>query len=78
MSKIDLINKAFDKGIDDENHNVVNDAVNEILSDLNLGKIRVAEKTNGVWEVNEYVKKAILLSFRLNQNKCILGAIYKD
>ena len=35
MSKIDLINKAFDKGIDDENHNVVNDAVNEILSDLN-------------------------------------------
>ncbi|MBU6339697.1 MAG: 2,3,4,5-tetrahydropyridine-2,6-dicarboxylate N-succinyltransferase [Rickettsiales bacterium] len=43
-------------------------AVNETLNSLDAGKIRICEKKNGVWQVNQWIKKAILLSFRLNDN----------
>lgn len=43
-------------------------AVYEALQMLDTGKIRVCEKSNGKWQVNEWIKKAILLSFRLNDN----------
>jgi len=46
----------------------VRDAVNHIIDQLDTGKIRVAEKINGAWEVHQWVKKAVLLSFRLNDN----------
>ncbi len=46
----------------------VRDAVNESLAMLDSGKARVAEKQNGHWVVNEWLKKAVLLSFRLNDN----------
>lgn len=39
-----------------------------ILADLNEGKLRVAEKHNGDWHVHEWIKKAILLSFITTQN----------
>lgn len=42
------------------------DAVEETLSLLDSGSIRVAEKSDGAWHVNEWCKKAVLLSFRLN------------
>lgn len=71
MTRNDLINEAFEKGIDETNKSDVQEVVQEILSDLNLGKTRVAQNINGAWEVNEFAKKAILLSFRLNSNKCI-------
>ncbi len=45
-------------------------AVNAVLGGLNTGHIRVAEKKGvGQWEVNQWVKKAVLLSFRLEDNK---------
>lgn len=44
----------------------VRDAVDEALSLLDAGKMRIAEKTNGAWAVNQWLKKAVLLSFRLN------------
>jgi len=45
-------------------------AVNAVLEGLNTGHIRVAEKKGvGQWEVNQWVKKAVLLSFRLEDNK---------
>ena len=47
----------------------VRDAVNHIIDQLDTGKIRVAEKINGAWEVHQWVKKAVLLSFRLNDNQ---------
>jgi len=47
--------------------------VDEILNLLDAGKIRVAEKKNGEWIVNEWIKKAILLSFRINSMKIIEG-----
>ena len=71
MKYEELINEAFDNGINQSNRNDVNNAVEKVLNDLNEGVIRVAENSKGNWNVNEYAKKAILLSFKLNQNKCI-------
>ena len=48
----------------------VRSAVDEVIADLNAGRIRVAERQGvGQWTVNQWVKKAVLLSFRLNDNK---------
>ncbi len=48
----------------------VRDAVEEVIKGLNKGHIRVAERQAvGQWKVNQWVKKAVLLSFRLNDNK---------
>ncbi len=52
----------------------VRDAVVEALDLLDSGKARVAEKVDGTWQVNQWLKKAVLLSFRLNDNKLIEGA----
>src|SRR5579863_6252835 len=45
---------------------VVRDAVDEALSMLDSGQARVAEKFRGEWIVHQWLKKAVLLSFRLN------------
>jgi 2,3,4,5-tetrahydropyridine-2-carboxylate N-succinyltransferase len=48
------------------------DAVDLVIADLNKGRIRVAERHGvGHWTVNQWVKKAVLLSFRLSDNKVI-------
>ncbi|WP_137149924.1 2,3,4,5-tetrahydropyridine-2,6-dicarboxylate N-succinyltransferase [Devosia sp. FKR38] len=52
----------------------VREAVEEALNLLDTGKARVAEKIDGAWQVNQWLKKAVLLSFRLNDNKMIEGA----
>jgi 2,3,4,5-tetrahydropyridine-2,6-dicarboxylate N-succinyltransferase len=45
-------------------------AVEDVIADLNAGRLRVAERQGvGQWTVNQWVKKAVLLSFRLNDNK---------
>ncbi|MBW3497328.1 2,3,4,5-tetrahydropyridine-2,6-dicarboxylate N-succinyltransferase [Janthinobacterium sp. HH104] len=44
------------------------DAVSHVINGLDNGSIRVAEKTTGDWVVNQWVKKAVLLSFRLEDN----------
>lgn len=46
----------------------VRDAVNAALALLDNGERRVAEKIDGAWIVNQWLKKAVLLSFRLNDN----------
>jgi 2,3,4,5-tetrahydropyridine-2-carboxylate N-succinyltransferase len=47
----------------------IREAVNAVLEGLNSGTIRVAERRDvGKWEVNQWVKKAVLLSFRLEDN----------
>lgn len=48
-------------------------AVNEVLAGLDAGTLRVAEKIDGAWVVHEWVKKAVLLSFRLNDNAVMEG-----
>jgi 2,3,4,5-tetrahydropyridine-2-carboxylate N-succinyltransferase len=50
----------------------VRQAVEEVIAELNAGRLRVAEKHGvGQWTVNQWVKKAVLLSFRLTDNKAI-------
>ena len=51
----------------------VRDAVNAALLLLDSGDRRVAEKIDGQWTVNQWLKKAVLLSFRLNDNRIIPG-----
>lgn len=52
----------------------VRDAVGAALNALDTGAARVAEKGAGGWTVNQWLKKAVLLSFRLNDMKPISGA----
>ena len=49
----------------------VRDAVETALSLLDKGEARVAEKIDGTWVVNQWLKKAVLLSFRLTDNMII-------
>lgn len=49
----------------------VRDSVEAVLAQLDAGTLRVAYKDGGAWHVNEWVKKAVLLSFRLNANERI-------
>ena len=48
----------------------IREAVAQVIADLNAGRIRVAERQGvGQWTVNQWIKKAVLLSFRLNDNQ---------
>ena len=47
------------------------EAVETVLAALDAGTLRVAEKKDGAWVVNQWVKQAILLSFRLNANEVL-------
>ena len=51
----------------------VRDAVNAALNALDSGEARVAEKVGGEWVVNQWLKKAVLLSFVLNDMAAIAG-----
>jgi 2,3,4,5-tetrahydropyridine-2-carboxylate N-succinyltransferase len=53
-------------------------AVVKALDLLDAGKVRVAEKKNGEWTVNQWLKKAVLLSFRLNDMALIPGGPAKS
>ncbi|MET0345301.1 MAG: 2,3,4,5-tetrahydropyridine-2,6-dicarboxylate N-succinyltransferase [Casimicrobiaceae bacterium] len=44
------------------------DAVRHVISELDAGRLRVAEKTGGTWQTHQWIKKAVLLSFRLADN----------
>src|SRR5688572_113282 len=52
----------------------VREAVEAVLDALDAGRLRVAEKIQGEWRVNQWLKKAVLLSFRLNDMVAISGA----
>jgi len=54
------------KGVD-----VIRDSVDDILQALDKDDVRIAEKINDEWQVNDWAKKAILLSFRLNDMQLI-------
>ena len=47
------------------------EAVAECIAGLDCGTLRVAEKKDGRWVVNQWLKQAVLLSFRLNDNRVI-------
>lgn len=51
----------------------IREAVETALDGLDAGSWRVAEKRDGQWQVNQWLKKAVLLSFRLNDMKLVKG-----
>ena len=59
--------KLFPLGID-----AIVEAINQIIEDLDQGKKRVAEKINGNWTTHQYIKKAVMLSFRIHEMGSIL------
>ena len=68
-----IINKAFEnrEKINVDTTGDIRNAVDETLNNLDSGIIRVCEKINNEWLVNQWIKKAILLSFRLYDNEII-------
>ena len=79
MSATDLektIDTAFEKrdGIGPSTTGAIRDAVDAALDLLDRGQARVADRAaNGTWKVNQWLKKAVLLSFRLNDMSVIPG-----
>ena len=51
----------------------IGDAVNHVISELDAGRLRVAEKIDGQWFTHQWIKKAVLLSFRLEDNRVMDG-----
>ena len=70
------VNTAFDArdGVSTATKGEVRDAVDHALELLDKGEARVAEReAGGKWKVNQWLKKAVLLSFRLNDMSAIPG-----
>lgn len=70
---IDIIEKAFEniESINSSSDSSIISAINDTISSLDSGKIRVAEKNDNEWIINQWVKKSILLYFRINDMKLI-------
>ena len=71
-----IIDSAFEQRAEITPRNVethVKEAVSEALALLDRGQARVAEKQNGQWVLNEWLKKAVLLSFRMQDNVFMKG-----
>jgi 2,3,4,5-tetrahydropyridine-2,6-dicarboxylate N-succinyltransferase (EC 2.3.1.117) len=49
------------------------EAVRYVIDEIDRGELRIAEKISGEWVVHQWLKKAVLLSFRLNDNDLIEG-----
>jgi 2,3,4,5-tetrahydropyridine-2-carboxylate N-succinyltransferase len=77
MSDIqNIITEAFEHRADITPRSVethVKEAVMEAINMLDTGKTRVAEKKGGDWVVNDWLKKAVLLSFRIEDNEFMKG-----
>ena len=76
MSLENTINQAFEIRTELSPNTVsaeIREAINESLQLLDSGQRRVAEKVDGQWVVNQWLKKAVLLSFRINDNRVMDG-----
>ncbi|HLA36646.1 MAG TPA: 2,3,4,5-tetrahydropyridine-2,6-dicarboxylate N-succinyltransferase [Rhodocyclaceae bacterium] len=51
----------------------IGEAVSHVLGELDAGRLRVAERIDGVWTTHQWIKKAVLLSFRLEDNALMDG-----
>ncbi|RAU23449.1 2,3,4,5-tetrahydropyridine-2,6-dicarboxylate N-succinyltransferase [Paramagnetospirillum kuznetsovii] len=60
-------------GVNLQTKGEIRDAVEAALEALDGGRLRVAQKTDGKWVVNQWLKKAVLLSFRLNDMAVMTG-----
>ncbi|MDH3906008.1 MAG: 2,3,4,5-tetrahydropyridine-2,6-dicarboxylate N-succinyltransferase [Gammaproteobacteria bacterium] len=73
---IDIVERGFERGgksDSDSERNELSHAVDTAITMLDSGEARVAEKIDGDWHVHQWLKKAVLLSFRLKNNEVIKG-----
>ena len=68
------IENAWDNitNISSNDTDIVN-AVREVIQKLDNGELRIAQKNNTDWVVNQWLKKAVLISFRINDNQILRG-----
>ena len=68
------IENAWDNitNISSNDTDIVN-AVGEVIQKLDNGELRIAQKNNHDWVVNQWLKKAVLISFRINDNQILRG-----
>ncbi|MCL9668302.1 2,3,4,5-tetrahydropyridine-2,6-dicarboxylate N-succinyltransferase [Rosenbergiella epipactidis] len=72
-----IIEAAFERRAEITPNNVdaeTRNAVNQIIQLIDKGEVRVAEKIDGEWVTHQWLKKAVLLSFRINDNQVMDGA----
>jgi len=73
---IDIVERGFERGgrsDSDAERSALADAVDTAIDMLDSGRVRVAEPVDGRWQVHQWLKKAVLLSFRLGSNRVIEG-----
>ena len=70
-----IINEAWSKKeqVNQNSDKELITTINQIIEDLDKGKVRVAEKINGEWVTHQYIKKAIMLSFRIHGMESLQG-----
>jgi len=70
-----IINQAWDKKeeINKDSDKKIIDAINQTVNDLDSGVSRVAEKIDGEWVTHQYLKKSIMLSFRIYDMESLSG-----
>lgn len=76
----DIIEQAFEQRAEITPASVdarTREAVEDTLSQLDRGELRVAEKQGDDWVVHEWIKKAVLLSFRIHENRVIEAGFTK-
>ena len=70
-----IIDEAWNKKeqINKDSDTKIIDVINQSISDLDSGKVRVAEKIDGNWVTHQYLKKAIMLSFKIYEMDSLSG-----
>ncbi len=71
-----IIEQGFERRAEINPHNAdarLKDAVDTVITRLDEGKLRVAEKIDGQWITHQWLKKAVLLSFRMEDNSFVKG-----
>ena len=76
MSAKNVIEAAWEERASLKPTQALRDAVEEAIAGLDSGKLRVAEKVGAEWVTHQWLKKAVLLSFRLQDNRVMDGKYY--
>ena len=74
------IEEAFESRTEITPRNVeakLKESINQVLDMLNTGELRIAEKINDEWVTHQWIKKAVLLSFRMEDNSFIKGGGFR-
>ena len=76
MKAQQIIEEAWDNRANLKPSKALRDAVEEAIAGLDSGTLRVAEKKGGEWVTHQWLKKAVLLSFRLQDNRVMEKRFY--